>query len=91
MKKVLEQLKQNGTYLEGEAYTKPTGILRLQINGALNSIMPEDSGPISRKEFEKIVPHIAGEIMDLTEDWGQVIRGIKDKPISLERVRRKKK
>ena len=89
--KHLEELQSKGTYLEGESYTKPTGILRLQINGALNSIMPEDSGPISKKEFEKVASMIAVEIMDLVEDWGEVIRGIKDKPISLERVRRKKR
>jgi len=90
--KDIELLKAKGTYLETDEYRKFLFILRAQFSEVIDKeIIPPRTTPLTRAEFEAIIPQLVETLVAIAEDWGQTIRGIKNKRISYARVKGKKK
>ena len=68
-------------WLDGREYQKALTQFRLQLNGVFEPLLQGEKLDI----YEAMV-----EVTKLAEDFGLRVRGI-DKPISLERVRAKRK
>ncbi len=68
-------------WLSDEDYRKAITQLRLQVGGVFE--------PFDMYGLQTFIPTAIDEIVKLCEDFGLRVRGV-DKPISLEKVRRKR-
>ena len=69
-------------WLTEEEYKKAEGQLRLQLNGVF--------GPFNQYGLHIFVPGAIDEVVKLAQSFSLRTRGV-DKPISLDRIRSKKK
>lgn len=84
----LEELKDTGMYWEDADYRKFRTILFMQYNGLFNDIFPEGATPMSRTEYMQTIDERVNHALRLAEDFGMVIRGLTNKPISYNNIKR---
>ena len=68
-------------WLSDDEYGNVVGHVRLSLNGIMEPLMM-----YGQKEY---VIGAVNEIMKLVEDFGVRIRGVKDKPVSIDYIRRR--
>ncbi len=73
---------ENIPWLSDEEYRKAEGQLRLQLNGVFE--------PFKMYGLDILVPGAIDETVKLAQDFSLRTRGV-DKPIDLQRIRRKRK
>jgi len=77
-------------YLSDEDYQKAIGQLRMQVAGAFDFLKVNEKLPVRYfYGMGEFIPGAVGEIVKLAEDFSLRVRGAKDKPISIEYVRKK--
>lgn len=78
-------------YLPDEEYQKALSQLRMQVAGVFDFLKVDDKLPIRYVYgMGEFIPGAITEIVKLAEDFSLRVRGMKDKPISIEHVRRKR-
>ncbi len=70
-------------FLPDEDYAKAIGQFRLQLNAVFQ--------PFQMYGMDTFVPGAINEVIQLAEDFSLRVRGDRDKPISIDYIRRRKR